>query len=221
MKTRFMLPALMLVLGAQLSSQPAMAGAASPSSSAIEVESTTPEWAFSALLSGYSVPEDHDYLSPLFAADRGWLHLEGRYNYEALDSGSLWLGRNFSFGERWTLDCTPMVGFVFGESRGIAPGWRLALGRGAFEFTSEAEFMFDSRGSSESFFYAWSEMTWSFTESFWAGLALQRTRVRESGLEIQRGFLVGVTVRGVDLTAYVFNWGWEEPTLVFSVGMEF
>jgi hypothetical protein len=81
--------------------------------------------------------------------------------------------------------------------------------------------MIDSRGSSESFFYAWSEMTWSFTESFWAGLALQRTRARESDLDIQRGFLVGVTVRGVDLTAYVFNWGWEEPTLVFSVGMEF
>jgi hypothetical protein len=179
------------------------------------------QWSFSASVSGYVIPDDRDYLSPVFMADRDWLHLEARYNYESLETGSLWLGYNFSFGERWVLELTPMVGGVFGDTRGIAPGWRLSLSRGSFEFTTEAEYLFDLDDSSDNFFYAWSELTWSFTDSFWVGLALQRTRAYATDLDIQRGFLVGVSIRDVDFTAYVFNWGWTEPTLVFSVGFDF
>jgi hypothetical protein len=179
------------------------------------------QWSFSASVTGYAIPDDRDYLSPLLSADRGWLHLEARHNYESLDTASVWLGYNMSFGEKWVLGLTPMVGGVFGDSRGIAPGWRLSLTRGAFEFTTEAEYFFDSESSDDNFFYAWSELTWSFTDSIWAGLALQRTRAYETDLDMQRGILVGVTIRKVDLTAYVFNWGWTDPTFVISVGWEF
>jgi hypothetical protein len=185
------------------------------------IEEEAPEWSFSASLSGYVVPDDRDYLSPLFTADRDWLHLEARYNYEALDTASVWLGWNFSCGEHWVFDFTPMVGGVFGHTKGVAPGWRLALGRGAFEFTSEAQFVFDAEDSSENFFYAWSELTWSLTDNFWVGLALQRTRAYETDLDVQRGFLVGFSIHDVELTTYVFNWGWDDPLLVFSIGLHF
>lgn len=178
-------------------------------------------WSFSASVTGYSIPEDKDYLSPLFTADRDWFHLEARHNYEDLDTASLWLGCNFRFGEKLVLDVAPMVGGVFGHTRGLAPGWRLALSRGAFELTNEAEYVIDAQNSDDNFFYMWSELTWSPVEGLWVGLAGQRSRVFQSELDIQRGVLVGFTLKEIDFTAYVFNWGWTEPTLVFSVGMEF
>lgn len=184
-----------------------------------EVEDGT--WSFSSSLSGYVVPDDHDYLAPLFTADREGLHLEARYNYEALDTASAWIGYNMSIGEKWVLDFTPMIGGVFGDTQGVAPGWRIALSHGALELTSEAEFMFDAEDSSESFFYAWTELTWSFTDCFWAGLALQRTRAYKTDLDIQRGFLLGLSIKGIDFTGYVFNWGVDDPLLVFSIGTEF
>lgn len=179
------------------------------------------EWSFSGSVSGYVIPDGEDYLSPVLTADRGWLHLEFRHNYESIDTGSAWLGYNLSFGEKWTLDLTPMVGGVFGHTKGVAPGWRLALSRGAFEWATEAEFVFDAEDSENDFFYAWSELTWSPTDWLWVGLALQRTRAYETDLDIQRGILAGFSFKGVDFTAYVFNWGWDDPTFVFSVGVEF
>ncbi len=209
--------ALLFIAASRASGGALVAAAAVPG----VIEEEAPGWSFAAAVSGYVVPDDRDYLSPLFTADRDWLHVEARYNYEALDTASVWLGWNFSCGEKWVFDFTPMVGGVFGHTRGVAPGWRLGLSRGALEFTSEAEFVFDAGDSSDDFFYAWSELTWSFTDNFWVGLALQRTRAYETDLDIQRGFLVGFSIHDVELTTYVFNWGWDDPLLVFSIGLHF
>ena len=51
-----------------------------------------PAWEFSASGYTYFVPEDSNFLQPTFTADRDWLHLEARYNYEALDTGSAFVG---------------------------------------------------------------------------------------------------------------------------------
>ena len=58
-------------------------------------------WSFSASAYTYVVPDDSNYVQPTFTADRGWLHLEARYNYEALDTGSAWIGYNFSGDDSW------------------------------------------------------------------------------------------------------------------------
>ena len=67
----------------------------------------TKKWEFSASAYTYFVPdsdESDDYVQPTFTADRGWLHLEARYNYEALDTGSAWLGFNFAGGKNGRVD---------------------------------------------------------------------------------------------------------------------
>ena len=53
------------------------------------------EWSFSAATYVYQVRDDDNYAQPTFIADRDWLHLEARYNYEDLRTGSVWLGYNF------------------------------------------------------------------------------------------------------------------------------
>lgn len=184
-------------------------------------EERSSEWSFSASVTAYSIPDDDDYASPLFTADRDWFHFEARYNYENIDTASLWLGYNFSLGEKLVLDFTPMLGGVVGQTRGLSPGWRLALSAGDFELTNESEYVFDAENSEDNFFYMWSELTWSPTDWFWVGIVGQRTRLFQSELDIQRGVLVGFTLKEVDFTAYVFNWGWTDPTFVFSVGIEF
>jgi hypothetical protein len=48
----------------------------------------------------------------------GWLHLEARYNYENLRTGSVWVGYNFSAGKKLVLDVAPVLGGVFGRTHG-------------------------------------------------------------------------------------------------------
>ena len=54
-----------------------------------------------------------------------------------------------------------------------------------------------------------------------AGLVAQRTRAYETDLDIQRGFLVGLSYKQLSVTGHMFNPDQDEPTYVISVGVEF
>lgn len=180
-----------------------------------------PAWEFSAGAMAYLVPDDADFLSPAFKADHDWLHLEARYNYEGKKTASAWIGYRFSTGETFQLEVIPMLGGVFGDTDGVAPGLELSLSYKKLDFYSEAEYVFASAGKDESLFYAWSELGFSPTAWLRLGLAGQRTRLYQTELELQRGFFVGLSGAHVDFTTYVFNLGWEDPTVVLSLVVSF
>jgi hypothetical protein len=178
-------------------------------------------WSFSASAYTYIVPDSENYVQPTFTADRGWLHLEARYNYEALDTGSAWIGYNLSGGETLEWELTPMLGGVFGDITGVAPGYKGSLSWRKLEFYSEGELVFDTDDSSDSFFYNWSELTLAPVDWFRFGLVTQRTRAYESDRVVQRGLLAGFTYKTVDVSAYGFNPDDDKPTFVIAVGLNF
>ena len=178
-------------------------------------------WTFSAAANIYFVPDDREYVQPTLTADRGWLHLEARYNYEALDTGSVWFGYNITGGDTLSWELTPMLGGVFGDTTGIAAGYRGSLAWSMLEFFSEGEYVFDSGSTSDSFFYNWSELTLAPVDQFRFGLVTQRTRLYQSEREIQRGVLAGVSFKRASLTGYVFNPDDDKPTIVLAVAMTF
>jgi len=184
-------------------------------------EANEKTWSFSASATTYVVPDFQDYVQPTFTADRGWLHLEVRYNYENLHTGSVWLGDNFSGGEKLEWECTPMLGGVFGDMTGIAPGCKLSFSYWKLEFSSEGEFVFDTRDKEGSFFYNWSELSVSPVDWLRFGLVGQRTRAYQSDVDIQRGLLVGFSHKEVAFTTYVFNLDHGKPTWVFAMSMSF
>jgi len=178
-------------------------------------------WSFSVSAYTYIVPDSREYVQPTLTADRGWLHLEARYNYEALETGSVWLGYNFAGGKKLAWEFTPMLGGVFGDTTGIAPGYKGTLSWWKLELSSEGEYVFDTRDSSGSFFYNWSELTLAPVEWFRFGLVTQRTRAYQTDREIQRGLLAGFSFKHVNFTTYLFNPDESRPTVVLAVGLEF
>ena len=187
---------------------------------ALELE-TADKWAFSASVYTYFVPDDRDYAQPTVTADHGWLHLEARYNYEALETGSVWVGCNFSGGEKLAWEITPMLGGVFGDTSGIAPGYKGSLSWWKLELYSEGEYVFDTGDSAGSFFYNWSELTLAPVDWFRFGLVTQRTRVYKTDREIQRGLLAGFSYKKVNLTTYVFNPDESKPTVVLALSVNY
>ena len=179
------------------------------------------QWSVYGSLFGYLIPDGRSYVSPTLTADRRSLHLEARYNYENLETGSFWIGRNLSFGSKVTLDLTLMIGGVFGQSNGVAPGYLATLSYRRLTLDAQGEYLFDTSDRSGSYFYSWSELTYSPAEWFRAGLVVQRTKAYQTTLEIQRGFLAGFTYKRADFAAYVFNLGWTDPTVVLSIGFSF
>jgi len=184
-------------------------------------DATGKQWSFSLSTLGYLVPQDQSYGSPIFTADHRWLHLEARYNYEDQETGSLWAGYNLSAGQRLVFEATPMLGAVFGNTTGIAPGCELALSYQKVEVSTEAEYVYDPSNSENSFLYSWNELIYSPTDWFHAGLVAQRTRAYHTPLDVQRGFSVGFSHKKLDFTTYVLNAGWTEPIVVLALGFHF
>ena len=181
----------------------------------------TPGWELSAAAYTYFLPRDDNYLQPTVTADRGKLHLEGRFNYEAKRTASAWIGWNYEVGERVTFKVTPMVGGVFGDTNGIAPGYRTSLSWNWLELSSEGEYVFASASRDDWFFYTWSEVGLYPFDWFGAGLVGQRTRAYDSDRDIQRGFFAAFTFPHVDVTGYVFNPDDDDVTYVLTVDVKF
>jgi len=178
-------------------------------------------WSFSLSADGYVVPHAEFYVSPTAAADHHWLHLEARYNYENQYTGSLWVGYNFDVGHKVSLEITPMIGGVFGNTTGVAPGYQASLTYKKISLSSSGEYVFDTKDRNGSFFYSWPELTYAPFGWLRAGLVAQRTKAYHTNLDTQRGFLIGLSHKGVQFTTYVFNAGWTDATLVFEVRVSF
>lgn len=176
-------------------------------------------WEFAVEGSLYILP-DNTYLNPVLSADRSLLHLEARYNDEDLNTGSVFAGINLHTGNEM-LKFTPMVGGVFGNSNGFAPGFLFELNYGKFSLSSEGEYFFSSDEKESNFFYSWSEFTYSPADWIWVGIAGQRTRAYQTDLDVQRGVLLGFGIENLSITGYLMNIGWDKAFGVINVGYTF
>jgi len=194
---------------------------AAPNSAPAKPDANMNPWAFNLTIDGYIIPNDQSYGNPVFTASRNWLHLEARYNSENLRTGSLWAGYNFSAGQQLLLHVTPMIGGVFGRTTGIAPGCEASLTYKKIGLSVSNEYVFDTTHKSENFYDAWLQLTYSPVNWFRTGLVPQRTAAFQTAVDVQRGFLLGVSHKKWEFTTYIFNAGWTAPTLVFEVGVNF
>jgi hypothetical protein len=193
-----------------------------PSSAPVKPAHTTKNpWAFNLTTDGYIIPNATDYADPVFSANRSWLHLEARYNYENLRTGSLWLGYNFAAGKKLALNVTPMIGGVFGRTTGIGPGCEASLSYKQVQLSISNEYVFDTTHKSGDFYYTWPEFTYSPINWFRVGLMAERTRAFQTSLEVQRGFLAGISRKKWESTIYIFNAGFTDPTVVLELGLNF
>lgn len=189
--------------------------------SAQEVKSADkPIWNFSAETNFYFFADDFIFL-PVVKGDRDWLHIEARYNYENMETFSAWVGYNFSGGENWEYSLTPMMAAVVGLSNGLAPGIEFELTHKKWELYSESEYLFDFNNQNGNFFYSWADLAYSPKDWYWVGLSVQRTKLFQTNLEVERGILAGMSLGKFEMTAYLYNAFFDDPFVLVSLSANF
>ena len=181
----------------------------------------TDEWEYSVTGNGYLFPGDGDFLLGIGTADRGALHLEARFNYEDRDTGSLWGGWNFSGGKtvEWTV--TPMFGVAAGDTDAVASGVEFSLAWKQIDYYFEGEALYDLHDSGDNFVYGWSELGWTPCDWLRVGLVGQRTRIYDTGLDIQRGVLAQAIAGRWAFGADWFNPGSDDAFTVLVLEVTF
>jgi hypothetical protein len=181
-------------------------------------------WTISASTYAFFVPDtpdSSDFIMAIVPLDVRLLHVEGRYNYEALRSVSGFVGLNARWGEKLKLAFTPMFGGVAGDLDGLIPALRFTVTWWKLELYSENEIVFVLHDNAATFFYNWSELGIYPVSWLRAGAAIQRTHVYQTPLDIQRGAFVSGTYRFANVTLYEFNLGWTTPTWVLAMTLTF
>jgi hypothetical protein len=180
-----------------------------------------PAWEFGLTAYPTFVRDGENYTSVIAVADRGPLHLEARYDYESIGARSAFVGWTFSGGEGFTWELTPLLGGVWGTTRGFVPGLEASLGWGPLDFYLEGEYVRSGETVSDSYLYAWSELGWRPVEWLRIGLAGQRTNTYDSGRDVQRGPFAQVTWRSITIGGYWFNPGSDDQIVVGMIGVTF
>ena len=164
---------------------------------------------------------DGFFVLPIYQANKDWIHLEARYNYEDMNTFSAWFGYNFTGGKKFEYAITPMAGGIAGNTFGIAPGLKLTFSYFGFELYTESEYLFDLQDKEGNFFYVWTDFTYSPLEWLWFGLSGQRTRLYDTDLEVERGLLLGGGYRWFGLTGYLYNLGFDDPYVIIILSLSF
>ncbi len=190
-----------------------------PSTAIVKPQPTADTWLFTTYVDGYIAPHSSFLASPVFTADHNHLHLEARYGYEDRYLGSLWGGYNLSGGAKvkWTL--TPMLGVVFGQRTGIAPGLEGSVSYKRLSFYSSAEYVFDVQNRDNNFFYAWPQLTYAPLNWLRVGVAAQHTKVYATKLNTDYGPEISVSHKRFYFTSYILNP--HNPIVILELGASF
>jgi hypothetical protein len=179
------------------------------------------DWEFAVTAYPTQVRGGENYTSAIAAADRGALHLEARYSYEAIDARSAFAGWTFSGGESLTWELTPLLGGAWGPVRAFVPGLEFSAAWKRIDFYVEAEFVRDRSDAENNYNYAWSELGFRALDWLRIGAVGQRTRAYGGERDFQRGPFVQATYGAATFGAFWFNPGSKDQVFVGSIGVKF
>ena len=173
-----------------------------------------------ASLNNYFFEDDYIF-NPIVTGDAGTLHLEGRYNYEDINTLSLFGGYNITVGNKLLWEVTPMIGVAFGETNGFIPAIESTLSYGAFEWYAETEYVVITDEGGDDYFYTWTELNYYPLDWLSLGLIGTRTRLYETDLELQYGISFGYHKGNFSVLASPMNLGTGDTYFYLSVSMAF
>ena len=174
-------------------------------------------WEISGSLFYSDPPGSEDRLTPIVYADRGAVHLEARYNYEDLETLSVFGGWAFSVEGEVEAAFTPMLGGAFGETSGIMPALELDVGWRKLAWYAETEYLFDLDDRDDDFFYSWSTLTYGLTDWLSAGVVTERSKLVDTDYSVQRGLELELTRPHVGFSLYAYNIGSDDSYSVVAL----
>lgn len=177
-------------------------------------------WEFSSELSLYLLA-DNSFLLPVMTLDNDRIHFEGRYNYEDLETLSLFAGYNISFGEKLPITITPMIGGATGNTNAVLPALELTITYKNLTLYSEQEYLIDLDDSTGNFYYQWTDLAYSLTDWMSFGLSIQRTKLFESETELDHGILLTFGKDLFTMSGYYFNMDTDEPFGILTINSTF
>jgi len=145
---------------------------------------------------------------------------EVRYNYEDVQTISMYAGKTFSGGNKFNYTLTPLIGYSAGNFTGSSLALNNEVDWKNFYFSSQSQYSFSFKKEVSNFFFTWSELGYNVSSNFFAGAALQYTWQLNKG-EGEPGFVAGINFKNFSVPFYVFNPFKQASYIVLGLNYEY
>lgn len=148
--------------------------------------------------------EEYVWMPVFHYQAKNGFYTELRYNYEDVQTLSLFAGNTFTGGKSFEYTITPMAGFSTGKFTGVSLAANTDAEWKNFYFSSQTQYSFSTKKEVSNFFFSWSELGYSITKHLFAGLAMQYTRQNDFN-DFEPGFVAGLEINNFSFPVYVFS----------------
>lgn len=178
-------------------------------------------WSASAAGYYYFIQNEKTYPTLIGTADINALHIEARYNYEDINTASLFGGWTWEKNGKLSLSFTPIIGFSVGNTMGFLPGLECSASYSKLNFYSENEYMLDFTGKENYFFYSWTQLSANILKNMQVGVLAESLRFYRTKFDVQRGVYAELSVGNFTFDLYYFNAFTDYDFAMLSLTFEF
>lgn len=145
---------------------------------------------------------------------------ELRYNYEDVQTLSVYAGKTISGGKITEFSITPLLGFSTGRFKGISLAANSEISWKQFYISSQLQYSHSIKKGTESFFFNWSELAYNVSPVFFTGFTMQYTR-QPGQTDIEPGILAGFNFNSLSFPFYVFSPLREGQYFILGINYEY
>lgn len=139
-----------------------------------------------------------------YQTSKNW-YMEGRYNYEALNTMSVYAGKTFEKKSVVSYAASPIVGAVIGKFNGGSVGLNSEADYKKYSFSSQLQYTFSMQSKTENFIYSWSDFSYQPLSNFFTGFSLQQTNIYKEQCKWEKGVFVKALFNKWTIPVYVFS----------------
>ncbi len=154
-----------------------------------------------------------------YQSSKNW-YAEGRFNYEAINTLSLYGGKTYEKKAAFSYTASPIAGIALGRMNGGSIGINLETDYRKFYFNTQSQYTFSVQQRSNNFIYSWSDLTYQITEKFAAGISVQQTKLYQVNGAFERGFLIKPTYKSWTFPLYIFKPETDDRYFVLGINYE-
>jgi hypothetical protein len=148
------------------------------------------------------------------------LYTEMRYNYEAPETVSVYIGKNFSKKGMLDYAVTPMLGIVMGNFSGGSLATNIDLNYKKTFISIQTQYTLSKDDVMKNFFFNWTELGYQPLKWFYAGITVQETKTYKTRLISEPGIFAGFMIRKFTIPVYLFNPLQPGKNLIVGINME-
>lgn len=147
-------------------------------------------------------------------------YTEMRYNYEELNTASVYAGKSFSRDSALNFTVTPMLGLVFGKYNGASVALNAEAEYKKIFMSVQTQYTISRTGAADNFFYTWAETGYQPVKWFYAGVSAQLTKIHVEKAEPEYGALIGFNIKKINIPVYIFSPFSKTQNLIIGINAE-